>query len=107
MCNVVGFRPSYGRNSRFGVIPMASSFDCPGTITKTVKDASLLYNIMNGEDVKENTTFTGKDIISDEIFEKKDMTGLKIGIPKEYFEEGLDNDVKSQIEAAIEKCRSL
>lgn len=107
MCNVVGFRPSYGRNSRFGVIPMASSFDCPGTITKTVKDASLLYNIMNGEDVKENTTFTGKDIISDEIFEKKDMTGLKVGIPKEYFEEGLDSDVKSQIEAAIEKCRDL
>ena len=107
MCNVVGFRPSYGRNSRFGVIPMASSFDCPGTITKTVKDASLLYNIMNGEDVKENTTFTGKDIISDEIFEKKDMTGLKVGIPKEYFEEGLDSDVKSQIEAAIEKCREL
>ncbi len=107
MCNVVGFRPSYGRNSRFGVIPMASSFDCPGTITKTVKDASLLYNIMNGEDVKENTTFTGKDIISDEIFEKKDMTGLKVGIPKEYFEEGLDSDVKAQIEAAIEKCREL
>lgn len=107
MCNVVGFRPSYGRNSRFGVIPMASSFDCPGTITKTVKDASLLYNIMNGEDVKENTTFTGKDSISDEIFEKKDMTGLKIGIPKEYFEEGLDENVKTQIVASIEKCREL
>lgn len=107
MCNVVGFRPSYGRNSRFGVMPMASSFDCPGTITKTVKDAALLYNIMNGEDQKENTTFTGKDIISDEIFSKNDMTGIKVGIPKEYFEEGLDADVREKIEAAIEKCKEL
>jgi aspartyl-tRNA(Asn)/glutamyl-tRNA(Gln) amidotransferase subunit A len=75
---VVGFRPSYGRNSRFGVTPMASSFDCPGTITKTVKDAALLYNIMNGEDIKENTTFKGKDIISDEVFSKTDMSGIKV-----------------------------
>lgn len=107
MCNVVGFRPSYGRNSRFGVIPMASSFDCPGTITKSVKDAALLYNIMNGEDSKENTTFTGKDIIWDDIFSKNDMKGIKVGIPKQYFEEWLDADVKQKIEEAIEKCREL
>jgi aspartyl-tRNA(Asn)/glutamyl-tRNA(Gln) amidotransferase subunit A len=62
---------------------------------------------MNGEDQKENTTFTGKDIISDEIFSKNDMTGIKVGIPKEYFEEGLDADVREKIEAAIEKCKEL
>jgi len=107
MCNVVGFRPSYGRNSRFGVIPMASSFDCPGTITKTVKDAALLYNIMSGEDIKENTTFKGKDIISDETFDKKDMSGIKVWVPKEYFEEGLDTDVREKIEASIQKCKDL
>ena len=107
MCNVVGFRPSYGRNSRFGVIPMASSFDCPGTITKTVKDAALLYNIMSGEDIKENTTFKGKDVISDEIFDKKDMSGIKVWVPREYFEEGLDSDVREKIEASIQKCRDL
>lgn len=107
MCNVVGFRPSYGRNSRFGVIPMASSFDCPGTITKTVKDAALLYNITNGEDVKENTTFKGKDTISDDVFNKTDMSGIKVWVPKEYFEEGLDADVREKIEASIEKCREL
>ncbi|MCP4522849.1 MAG: Asp-tRNA(Asn)/Glu-tRNA(Gln) amidotransferase GatCAB subunit A, partial [Candidatus Gracilibacteria bacterium] len=82
MCNVVGFRPGYGRNSRFGVIPMASSFDCPGTITKTVRDSALLYNIMNGQDPKENTTFEGKDIIDFSLFDKKDLSGIKIGIPK-------------------------
>ena len=103
MCNVVGFRPSYGRNSRFGVIPMASSFDCPGTITKTVKDAALLYNIMNGEDIKENTTFKWKDTISNDVFSKKDMSGIKVWVPKEYFEDGLDDDVRVQIEAAIKK----
>jgi len=107
MCNVVGFRPSYGRNSRFGVIPMASSFDCPGTITKTVKDAALLYNIMNGEDIKENTTFKWKDTISNDVFSKKDMSGIKVWVPKEYFEDGLDDDVRVQIEAAIKKCKDL
>lgn len=107
MCNVVGFRPSYGRNSRYGIVPMASSFDCPGTITKTVKDAALLYDVMNGEDALENTTYKGKDIIDSTIFDKKDMSGIKVWVPKEYFEEGLDTDVREKIEASIEKCREL
>jgi aspartyl-tRNA(Asn)/glutamyl-tRNA(Gln) amidotransferase subunit A len=107
MCNVVGFRPSYGRNSRYGIIPMASSFDCPGTITKTVKDAALLYDIMNGEDPLENTTYKWKDTLDKTIFDKKDMSGIKVWVPKEYFEEGLDADVREKIVASIEKCRSL
>lgn len=56
MCGVVGFRPGYGRNSRFGIMPMASSLDCPGTITRTVEDAGILYEIMNGEDDMDRTT---------------------------------------------------
>jgi aspartyl-tRNA(Asn)/glutamyl-tRNA(Gln) amidotransferase subunit A len=107
MCNVVGFRPSYGRNSRYGIVPMASSFDCPGTITKTVKDAALLYDIMNGEDILENTTYKGKDSIDSTIFNKKDMSWIKVWVPKQYFEEGLDDDVRKKIEASIEKCREL
>jgi aspartyl-tRNA(Asn)/glutamyl-tRNA(Gln) amidotransferase subunit A len=66
---------------------MASSLDCPGTFTKTVKDAALLYNIMNGEDKLENTSLKTKDIIDMSIFENADLSGKKIGIPKEYFEE--------------------
>ena len=66
---------------------MASSFDSPGTITKTVKDAALLYEIMNGEDPLENTSLPGKDVINPKIWETKDLSGVKIGIPKEYFEE--------------------
>jgi aspartyl-tRNA(Asn)/glutamyl-tRNA(Gln) amidotransferase subunit A len=78
MCNIVGFKPSYGRNSRYGAIAMASSLDCPGTLTKTVKDAALLYDIMNGFDEKENTSLPGKDLIKPEIWDKKDLKGYKI-----------------------------
>ncbi|PZM86714.1 Asp-tRNA(Asn)/Glu-tRNA(Gln) amidotransferase GatCAB subunit A [Candidatus Gracilibacteria bacterium] len=107
MCNLVGFKPSYGRNSRNGVIAMASSLDCPGTLTKTVKDSALLYEIMNGNDPLENTSLPGKDIIDPKIWETKDLKGYKIGVPKEYFEEGLDSGVRKTIEDAIEKLKEL
>lgn len=90
MCGVVGFKPSYGRNSRLGVMPMASSLDCPGTFTLTVQDAALLYEIMNGEDPQESSSLKGRDSINPKIWETQDLTGIKVGVPKEYFEEGLD-----------------
>ena len=107
MCWVVGFRPWYGRNSRYGIMPMASSFDCPGTITKTVRDAALLYNIMNWEDHLENTTIPGKDEIHPKIWDTKDLKWKRIWIPKEYFEEGLDNGVRKVIEKAIDDMKNL
>lgn len=107
MCNVVGFKPSYGRNSRYGVIPMASSLDCPGTLTKTVRDAGLLYEMMNGWDVLENTSIDWKDTINPAIWEKKDVKWLKIGLPKEYFEEWIDAWVKEVIMQSVEKFREL
>jgi aspartyl-tRNA(Asn)/glutamyl-tRNA(Gln) amidotransferase subunit A len=78
MCGVVGFKPSYGRNSRFGVMPMASSLDCPGTFTHTVRDAAWLYNIMNGEDPLESSSIPGKDHISEDIWSQRDLSGVKI-----------------------------
>lgn len=107
MCNVVGFKPSYGRLSRFGVIPMASSLDCPGMFTKTVKDSGLLYDIMNGYDPKEHTSLNAKDIINPEIWNKKDLKWIKVGIPKEYFEEWLDEWVKTTVLEAINKLKEL
>jgi aspartyl-tRNA(Asn)/glutamyl-tRNA(Gln) amidotransferase subunit A len=107
MCGVIGFRPSYGRNSRFGIMPMASSLDCPGTITRTVRDAALLYEVMNGEDPMDSTTVRGINTIDPDIWMKKDLKGKKIGIPKEYFEVGLDAGVKKAIEKAIETLREL
>ncbi len=107
MCGIVWFKPSYGRNSRYGIMAMASSLDCPWTLTKTVKDSAILYNIMNWEDSKENTSIPGKDIIDNKIWETKDLKGVKIGIPKEYFEEWLDEWVKTRIDEAVEKMKEL
>lgn len=78
MCGIVGFKPTYGRNSRFGIMPMASSLDCPGTFTYTVQDAAFLYNIMNGYDPKESSSIVGKETIDTKIWETRDLKGIKI-----------------------------
>ncbi len=107
LCWVVWFRPSYGRNSRFWIMPMGSSFDCPGTLTRTVKDAWILYNLMNGEDSLENTTINGHHTLGEDIWTKSDLKWIKIGIPKEYFEEGLDAWVRDTIQKAIAELKNL
>ena len=107
LCWVVGFKPSYWRNSRYWIFPMASSLDCPWTITKTVKDAGILYEIMNWEDIKENTSVPWKDIINKKIWETKDLKKFKIWVPKEYFDKWLDLWVKKTVKEAIEKMREL
>jgi len=107
MCGIVGFKPSYGRNSRFGIMPMASSLDCPGTFTHTVKDAALLYSFMNWEDQLESSSLHGKDSIDDTIWDKIDLSGVKVWVPKEYFEEGLDDGVRAQIETSIARMKDL
>lgn len=107
LCWIVWFKPSYGRNSRYWVIPMASSFDCPGTLTKTVEDAALLYEIMNWEDSKENTSIVWKDIIDPKIWETKNLKWLKLWVPKEYFEEGIDKWVKETLDKAIKDLEKM
>lgn len=107
MCNVVWFKPSYGRNSRYGVIPMASSLDCPWTLTKTVRDAALLYEIMNWHDELEDTSIEWKDIINPKIWDRKDLKWLKVWLPREYFEEWIDTWVKKTILEAVEKFKEL
>jgi len=107
MCWVVWFKPSYWRVSRFGVIPMASSLDCPGTLTKTVRDAWLLYEIMNWWDEKEDTSIDWKDIIDPSIWEQKDLKWIKVWLPKEYFEEWIDEWVKKTILEAVDKLKDM
>lgn len=101
LCGIVWFKPSYGRNSRYWVSAMASSLDCPWTLTKTVRDAALLYEITNGLDPLENTSVAWKDTIDSKIWETKDLKWTKVWVPKQYFEEGLDAWVKEVIEKAI------
>lgn len=107
LCGIVGLRPSYGRNSRYGVMPMASSLDTVGPMAKTVEDIALLMEVMAGQDEKDATTVS--DAVprySEEI--KREIKDIKIGIPKEYFElEGLDTETKKIIESAIEKIKEI
>ncbi|MDD2916986.1 MAG: Asp-tRNA(Asn)/Glu-tRNA(Gln) amidotransferase subunit GatA [Candidatus Gracilibacteria bacterium] len=107
MCGIVGFKPTYGRNSRKGVIAMSSSLDTPGTFTKTVEDAALLYEIMSGYDPGDSTSLQESTIINPEIWDRKDLNGVKIGVPKEYFIDGIEKGVLREIDGAINTLREL
>ncbi len=104
-CGVVGLRPSYGRNSRYGVMPMASSLDTVGPMTKTIEDMAVVMQVMAGKDPKDATTVN--DPVPDYLKElKKDVKDLVIGVPKEYLEvEGIDQEVKEITLRNIEKLR--
>jgi aspartyl-tRNA(Asn)/glutamyl-tRNA(Gln) amidotransferase subunit A len=101
-CGVVGMMPTYGRVSRYGLIAFASSLDHIGPITKTVKDAAILLRHMAGRDPMDSTSadFPVPDY---ETEIEKPVRGLKLGMAKEYFGEGLDDEVRRAVEAAIHK----
>jgi aspartyl-tRNA(Asn)/glutamyl-tRNA(Gln) amidotransferase subunit A len=105
-CGVVGMKPTYGRVSRYGLIAFASSLDQIGPITKDVRDNALLLNVLAGHDPKDSTSaeVPVPDYLS---FLNQDIKGLRIGVPKEYFAEGLKKDVEVSVRAAIEKFKSL
>lgn len=106
-CGVDGLRPSYGRNSRYGIMPMGSSLDTVGPITKTVYDTALVMESIAGKDPLDATTVLDSvPNYSDEL--DKSLKGLKIGIPKDYFElDGLDEEVKEITFKQIEKLKKL
>lgn len=104
-CGVVGLMPTYGRVSRYGLIAFASSLDHIGPLTKTVKDAAILLGVIAGHDPMDSTSANVPvpDYVADLA---KPVNVLKIGIPKEYFAEGLDAEVRTAVEAGITKLRS-
>ena len=105
-CGVVGLKPTYGLVSRYGLVAFASSLDQIGPITKDVRDSAMLLNIIAGHDEKDST--------SAEV-EKKDYTrclnndvkGLKIGVPREFFAEGINEEVKERLEKIIEEYKNM
>ncbi len=106
LCNLVGVKPTYGRVSRYGMVAFASSLDQPGLIVKTAKDAAYVLNIMAGVDPKDSTSIA--DTTPDYIKSlSRPLTGLKIGIPKEYFEKGLNTQIAQLIQDAISHYQSL
>src|ERR1041385_7420368 len=104
-CGVVGLMPTYGRVSRYGLIAFASSLDHIGPLTKTVKDAAILLRIIAGRDPMDSTS-ADVPVPDYEADLAKSVSGLRIGVPKEYFGEGLDNEVRAAVEAGIAKLRS-
>ena len=74
MCGIVGWKPSYGRNSRYGVIAMASSLDTPGYFTRTVRDASMLYEATAGHDLLDGTSLMDPVHVDPSIWEKRDLS---------------------------------
>lgn len=106
MCGVVGLKPTYGRVSRHGLIAMASSLDQIGPLTKNVYDAALVLNTISGQDIFDSTTVPHRVPDFTENL-NKDIRGLKVGVPKEFFGEGLDNEVQEKIRNTIAKLESL
>jgi aspartyl-tRNA(Asn)/glutamyl-tRNA(Gln) amidotransferase subunit A len=106
LCGIVGIKPTYGRVSRYGVMAMASSLDQVGPLTKTVEDSALVLEAIAGTDRKDSTTVNQPiPKYSQEI--KKDIKGLKIGIPKEYFVEGINPAVEKSVRDAIKQFETL
>ncbi len=106
LCGVVGLKPTYGLVSRYGLVAFASSLDQIGPITKDVEDSAILLSIIAGHDEKDSTSMNipKKDYTKSL---KNDIKGLKIGVPKEFFGEGINEEVKTSLNTAIEKYKEL
>lgn len=105
-CGVVGLKPTYGLVSRYGLVAFASSLDQIGPITKDVRDAAILLNVIAGYDEKDSTSANVEKINYEKSL-KNDVKGLKIGVPKEFFGDGINEEVKSKLEEAIETYKSM
>ncbi len=106
LCGVTGIKPTYGRVSRWGMIAFASSLDQAGVFTRSAEDAAMVLGAMAGFDAKDSTS-VDKDVPDYSAGLGESLQGLKIGLPKEYFSEGLDADVQTLVEAAIREYESL
>ncbi len=105
LCGVVGLKPTYGRVSRFGLIAFASSLDQIGPFTKDVEDCSIMMNVLAGYDPKDSTSVNA-EVPDYRKFLNRDLRGWKIGIPKEYFIDGIDPEVSEALARAMEVVKN-
>lgn len=106
LCGITGLKPTYGRVSRFGMVAFASSLDQGGPMTLTAEDAALLMNVIAGHDEKDSTCVNeAKPDYTKTLNDS--LQGLKIGLPKEYFREGLDSDVEKIIQSVIKEYEKM
>ncbi|HEX6928422.1 MAG TPA: Asp-tRNA(Asn)/Glu-tRNA(Gln) amidotransferase subunit GatA [Gammaproteobacteria bacterium] len=106
LCNLTGFKPTYGRVSRYGMIAFASSLDQAGTITATAEDAALLMNVIAGFDERDSTS-VNEPVPDYTATLNADLAGLRIGVPKEFFDDGLDDKVARCVQDALKVYESL
>lgn len=106
LCGITGLKPTYGRVSRYGMIAYASSLDQAGLMTQTAQDAALVLNVMAGFDEKDSTS-TQREVEDYTATLSDSIKGLTIGLPKEFFSEGLDDGVGSVIMAAVKEFEAL
>ena len=106
MCGITGIKPTYGRVSRFGMIAFASSLDQAGPMGQSAEDCAMLLNAMTGLDEKDSTSL---DVASDDYVAgiNKPLDGLRIGLPKEFFGEGLDADVNAVVKESLEQYKKM
>jgi aspartyl-tRNA(Asn)/glutamyl-tRNA(Gln) amidotransferase subunit A len=105
-CGCVGLKPTYGRVSRYGLTAYASSLDQIGPMTKCVRDAAILLGAMAGNDVMDSTSLDAPVPDYTQAL-RADLKGMKLGLPREYFIDGMDPAVEEAVRAAVEQCRAL
>lgn len=106
-CGVVGLKPTYGAVSRYGLIAMASSLDQIGPLAKTVEDAALLFNAIQGQDPQDATSVDGRygdELINPKLEHIREMT---IGLPKEYYDEGITKEIQERMKTVIAAFKNL
>jgi len=104
-CGVVGLKPTYGAVSRFGLMAMASSLDQIGPLAKNVQDAKIVFDAIKGKDAFDSTSVNVSTSDVDTLIPTSDVKKLKIGMPKEYFAEGIDSGVEKLVKEAIKKLQ--
>lgn len=106
MCGVPGLKPTYGRISRYGLVAYASSLDTVAPFARTVEDLALLLGVLAGADARDSTSLP--DPVPDYVGElREDLTDLRVGVPAEYFDEGLDAEVEALVRAGIRTLEEL
>lgn len=107
-CGVTGFKPTYGRVSRYGCVAFASSLDQVGPIARSAEDAAAVYQIIAGEDPHDSTTSPRpvEDAL-DAVRSAADLKGVRLGVARQHFAEGLDPEVEQLTRAAVDRCRDL
>lgn len=108
LTGITGLKPTYGRVSRRGIIAFASSLDQAGPMTRSVKDAAMITSVISGHDSGDATSVSdAPELDWLAACDKTDMKGMRVGVPKEYFVDGMDSGVRASVETALKQCEAL